>query len=452
MLAGRPDRGATTVASLESASPVVVLVLSSLILSCGARSGLELAPPTRDAGTDAAPCVPTGPERCGPIDDDCDGVIDEGLAIAPIAEAFALRTNEGETNPPELCDTCQWAWRPALVATPSGFFVPFHLGIYGGREMPALYARDTDANGAPLGEVRMVGDSVPLFLARLPGPSSTGAQWIDAGLRIGSDDLHGFVIIEASGEVRVVSAGAGRRAHGGTSVPMRDGVLSVWHQDAEPERLEAARFDASGRALGASSISGDLFTTATLTNHATSLRVDAEGAVVFVERFVSEPRAFTLHAVRLDADGRAIEEVRTITPGIDHLSQLRASATEGGYVIFDPGNGSPPTSRFVSSDLASSTAPEPIDDATGSDLAFDFLRVPGGFVVISTDAILRLDARGRTVARWRGRLAPGTDEGNGYVVSPDLALRDGRLFVGWHGTAAPGTPNTVWIRELACVE
>jgi hypothetical protein len=433
-------------------APLFVLVLSSLHAACGARTGLELAPPARDAGTDAAPCVPTGPERCGPIDDDCDGAIDEGLGLAPIAEAFALRTTEGETNPPEVCDTCQWAWRPSLVATPSGFFVPFHLGIYGSREMPALYARDTDANGAPLGEVRVVGDSVPLHLARLTGPSTTGAQWIDAVLRIGTDDLHGFVIVDPSSDVRVVSAGAGRRAHAGVSVPMRDGVLSVWRQDAEPERLEAARFDASGRALGTSTISGDLFTTATLTNHTTALRVDAEGAVVFVERFVSEPRAFTLHAVRLDADGRAIEAVRTINPGIDHLSQLRSSATDGGYVIFDPGNGSPPMTRFVLSDLVSSTAPEPIDDATGSDLAFDFLRVPGGFVVISTDAILRLDARGRTVARWRGRLAPGTDEGNAHVASPDLALREGRLFVTWHGVAESGTPNTVWIRELACVE
>jgi hypothetical protein len=368
----------------------------------------------------------------------------------PRAPSAAARSTT--TNPPGVCDTCQWAWRPSLVARPTGFFVPFHLGIYGGREMPSLYARDTDASGRPLGEVRIVTDSVPLYLARTEGPSSTGAQWIDAVLRIGTDDLHGFVIAEADGTVRVVSAGAGRRAHAGASVPMREGVLSVWHQDAEPERLEAARFDASGRALGTSVISGELFATATLTGHTVARRVEAEGAVVFVERFVSEPRAFTLHAVRLDVDGRAIESVRTITPGIDHLSQLRASATEGGYVVFDPGNGSPPRTRFVSSDLASSTAPQDIDEATGSDLTFDFLRVPGGFVVISTDAILRLDARGRTTARWRGRLAAGTDEGNAYVTTPDLAMREDRLFVAWHGIAESGTPTTFWIRELGCVD
>lgn len=428
------------------------LAVLCLLAGCGARTGLELEAPRGDAGTDAAPCVPTGAERCNATDDDCDGRVDETLAIGPIAEAHALRTTEGQTQTPEVCDTCRWAWRPSLVATAQGFFVPFHLGIYGGREMPALYARDTDPDGAPLGEVRIVGDSVPLFLARLPGPSATGAQWIDATLRIGSDDLHGFVIAEPDGTVRVVSAGGGRRAYAGASVPMRDGVLSVWHQDAEPERLEAARFDASGRALGTSTISGDLFATATLTNHTSASRVDAEGAVVFIERFVSEPRAFTLHAVRLDADGRAIEAPRTLSPGIDHLSQLRASATDGGYVVFDPGNGSPPMTRFVSSTLDRSSAPEAIDDATGSDLAFDFLRVPGGFVVISTDAILRLDAEGHTTARWRGRLAPGTDEGNAYVVTPDLALRDGRLFLAWHGIAESATANTVWIRELGCVE
>ncbi|MBX7195100.1 MAG: hypothetical protein K1X94_23805 [Sandaracinaceae bacterium] len=440
-----------------SRAPLIAWVLSWLTASCGARSGLAIpaASPDAgpaDAGTDAAPCIPTGIERCGGGDEDCDGRVDEGLPLGPIAEALTLRTTEFETNPPAVCDTCQWAWRPSLVATPTGFVVPFHLGIYGGREMPALFARDTDASGRPLGEVRHVGESVPLHLARLSGPSSTGEHWIEATLRIGADDLGGFVIVAPDGAMRVVTTGAGRRAHASSSVPLRDGALSVWQEDGAPSRLDAARFDASGRSLGSHTISGDLFTTATLTDHTIAARVDAEGAVVFVERFVSEPRAFTLHAARLDADGQAIEAPRTITPGIDHLSPMRASATDGGYLVFDPGNGSPPAVRFVSSSLETSSAPEAIDDRNGSDLAFDFLRIEGGFVVISTDAILRLDPRGHVLARWRGRLAPGTDEGNAYVVSPDLAMRGGRLFVAWHGIAPSGTPNTVWIRELGCLE
>ena len=58
--------------------------------------GLIRSLPRVDAGPDAAACVPSSPprERCNAVDDDCNGLIDEGLPYAPIAPAFALRTIE----------------------------------------------------------------------------------------------------------------------------------------------------------------------------------------------------------------------------------------------------------------------------------------------------------------------------------------------------------------------
>jgi len=444
------------VAAHRAGAGVLVTTLLAAILGCGARSGLETpsAPPDAgrpDVGADAAPCVPSGPERCGERDDDCDGRIDEGLPIAPIGEALALRTTEGDTGSSELCSSCRWAWDPVLAPTREGFLVPFHLGIYGGREMPALLSRRTDPSGAPLGEVAVIGDAVPLHMRGLDDVGETGTTFLDTELRIGTDDLASFMAVEPDGTVRVIRPTRGRRAFYATSLPIRDGVLSAWRQEEAPVRIEASRFDASGAALGVRTISGPLLDGSTLSGHTLATRLDAEGVIVFVVVFVSEPRSFTLYAIRLDADARAEMPVRI--PAEQITLEQRASRSDGGYVLFDPGNGTEAVSRFVPSSLASASEPVALDPGVdGSRLSFDFLRIPGGFVAVSGLAILRLDSEGRPTASWHGRLAPGSDEGNAYVVSPDLARRDGRLFLTWHGVAEDDTPNTVWIRELACVD
>jgi len=181
-------------------------------------------------------------------------------------------------------------------------------------------------------------------------------------------------------------------------------------------------------------------------------RTEGEGAVLFVARFVAEPRRFSLHAIRLDVDGNASEPITLLADGA--TLQLRATRTDGGYLLFDPGNGSEPTARFVDAALRMVDEPVPIDPGVdGSYLAFDYARAPGGgFLAVSTDALVRLDARGRPTASWRGRLAPGDDEGNSYVASPDLAFREGRAFVAWHGCAEDRSPKPLGLRELGCVE
>ncbi len=120
--------------------------------------------------------------------------------------------------------------------------------------------------------------------------------------------------------------------------------------------------------------------------------------------------------------------------------------------MFDPGNGAPTSARFVDASLASIEPPIDLDVVDGSDLGFDVMRIAGGLLVAAGNTLVRLDARGRPTARWTGRLAPGADEGNAYTITPDLAVRDGRTFIAWHGIERSGLPNTVWIRELGCLE
>jgi hypothetical protein len=429
------------------------------LASCGARTGLEESRAAVDAAIaadaarpiDAAPCVPATPplERCNARDDDCDGAVDEGLPYAPIAPAHTLRATEGDTGATELCSSCRWAWRPALAPTESGFLVPFHIGIYGGREEPALFARRTGADGVPLGEVEQLGMDVPLWLRRLDEADADGASWVDATWRVGSDDLAGWLVVARDGSVRALRAGLDRRAAQVTSVPVGDGVLAAWQRGGEA--LEASRFDRGGRALGVRTLAPGLLAGGGLAVHALAARADGEGAVLFVARFVAEPRRFSLHAIRIDADGDGEAPVTLLEDGA--TLQLRATRTEGGYLLFDPGNGTGASVRFVDAALVRIGEPSPIDPGVdGSDLTFDYVRAGDGFVVVSGDALVRLDLRGRPTASWRGRLAPGDDEGGAYVTTPDLAVREGRLFVAWHAIAEDRTPNPVWIRELGCVE
>jgi hypothetical protein len=54
----------------------IVGVLGFLLVACGSKTGLKVAPCDPDAG----PCCTPAAEICNGLDDDCDGAIDDGIA------------------------------------------------------------------------------------------------------------------------------------------------------------------------------------------------------------------------------------------------------------------------------------------------------------------------------------------------------------------------------------
>ena len=428
------------------------LFVSIVLGACGARSGLEVED-LRDGGVDAPPCVPRVPaiEVCNGADDDCDGTSDEGLPIGPLGEARALRTTEGDTGAEALCVSCRWAWSPSIAAVEGGMLVPFFVGIYGGREMPSLFFRRTDRDGVPVGEVGNQGVAVPLMLRRMDEPGPDGATWIDATLRVGFDDRPGWVIVERDGSLRTLEAGMRSQVRS-PSIVLGGALVAGWAHETNV-RVDVLTPDGIGVRTTSHAVRVPGIELGGLTSLALARTPRGDEGALFVARFTSEPRAFRLFAQRLDRTGTPNGEIVTLLEDDASLSML-AIGTEGGYLLFDPGNGSGPTSRFVDEAL---TRVEPpvllLETEEGSDYSFDFLPLAGGgFLVHTVDALVRLDARGAPQAMWRGRMAPGDDEQNRYVVRPDLAEIDGRLFVTWHGIEADRTPNTVWIRELACAD
>jgi hypothetical protein len=429
----------------------------ALCAACGARTPLADADAgaTADADVaavadapDAPGCIPAVPpvERCNGLDDDCDGLVDEGLPYEPIGPARALRTIEGDTHGVPQCSSCRWAWEPSLAPTATGFVVPFRIGIYGGREEPSLFSRATDADGAPLGEVRSEGAEVPLYLRRWDMPGPDGDTWIDANVRVGRDDRPGWVIVDRDGRTRVITQGAtGQRS---PSVTLNGAVIvgttAGVNVRAEQSVIEGAQVRTTSRRVLVPDIAQG-----GLTSLGLAVAPRGDGAVLFVSRFFASPRTFRLWAQRLGGSGEPVGDATLV---IAEGAPLRffAATTNDGYLIFDPGNGSPATSRFVDAELRGAGEPVALDPGTtGGALGFDYLRMPDGAWLAHTGgALVRLDPRGAPSARWSGELAP---EGRrGEVVTPDLNRRAGRTFITWQDIAPDATPNTVWVRELGC--
>ncbi len=130
--------------------PIVVLLLAG----CGSKSALQVgAPPPElpDLGPDLTRCVPSGPETCNGVDDDCDGWVDEALPLRPVGESVVFRdTGEGETG---ACDTCAWVRDLAVESTSAGMLAVWHLGYLGTEPQPNTYSRLLDDGGRPIGEI-----------------------------------------------------------------------------------------------------------------------------------------------------------------------------------------------------------------------------------------------------------------------------------------------------------
>ena len=216
--------------SLGSASfTLVALVLAVTSLGCGSKSALTIDPAaTSDTGPSgpaevcngvdddgdgrvdetlplvtcgrgacedracAAMCEPgeVSREVCGGGDEDCDGFVDEGLAIGP-TEIIDVREGAGGYD---RCDTCRWASNTQIVPREGGgAFVFWSHGILGGSEIANVWGREVDAAMRPIGEPRLLSDTLVLLgIRRVPGLYE--AHGLHVGVqRIGREDRTVFV-------------------------------------------------------------------------------------------------------------------------------------------------------------------------------------------------------------------------------------------------------------------
>ena len=82
--AAPPDAAPPDVAPLDAAPPDAAPPDARLPDAALPDAALPDAAPFDAAPLDATPCTPTGPERCGGGDEDCDGRIDEGFPVGAI--------------------------------------------------------------------------------------------------------------------------------------------------------------------------------------------------------------------------------------------------------------------------------------------------------------------------------------------------------------------------------
>jgi hypothetical protein len=435
------------------------ITLLVLVAGCGAKSALEITA-ARDASVNDAPrldapgdagspdtavCVPEG-ERCNGRDDDCDGMLDEGLGFGPLGEVIVLRSTELDTGD---CGSCSWAWEPVLAPNDAGGLTAlFRIGIYGGREQPNVITRALDRRGEPVGPLTVTPDLVILSSHRLrtsrgPGDPTLVAAQIRRG--IGAREVGGWLTVDRAGVIETVSPPY--RASPPIAV-LGDRVISIDTDSRRAVLVHTASLD------GSDPTSTEIEFEELLTVFPGFNETEV-GLVVLT--YVGAIHA--LHFVSVNGRGEIVAGPRDLEH--PYRSYPRLVGTSEGFLFVLPGDRDEEASIATMGHDGATVLPlRPVPELHGplsdSGLSDGFAHHPTApeLVLVTTNPyepgdmhVVRIDEHAEILAEWSGP-APG-----GYVVYPEVLFTDdGRLLIAWHDVEADATPNRVYVREFGCSE
>jgi len=388
-------------------------------------------------------CVPgeAVPEACNHLDDDCDGMIDEGLGFGEVAGPYVIRpAREGSAGD---CSSCAWAHVVALADTPEGMLALWLLGFDGSYPEPNAFRRMLDSDGRPAGDIELLTERNLLRVQLLPGPEDQ--VLLVHCVRTRSDDYAATVFLDGTGEVlgepeiRFDEPGCGWAS---TLVPYRQAhALSAFQAGTASPVYELMDWEA--RSLGSHHVEWENTSLPTFAANEVgvamvhSVERSAEQFLFQLLDFtgapVTEPELVGLEGFEHRGPGVASDGVRWLVITSDDYG--------GGFVRtwFEQGGG-------VS---AEPTLSEPEVHPSRVQL----LRYQDGFLLSGYGSIheplryflfvWRLDAEGEVTDRWE------MTEGD-FRDPPAFVVRDGRVFMLYSTGGFEG--SRVELRELGCVE
>ena len=491
-LSPRPPARATGGLSRAARRGLCDLLLLALA-ACGAKSGLELPPdgstvpaipescngldddgdglvaediPPVTCGSGACrnevwcedgvfpPCrpLPGRAETCNGLDDDCDGDVDEGLGFGPLGPPREVREGFGSGGD---CSTCNWAWDTALARVGDGYLALWRLGISGGHEVPDLYGRPLSRTLEPTGPARVLASDVVLDLRVVPSDVPADDTLLESALRVGRDDVAGWVRVSPAGEVSVESRSYDlyvecRAARAGETVWTGERLVTVcWGGDRI--HVVAASRDGIGRGGAAYDWDG-----------AAGGNVAVYGGYVGVRTYgVRYDGTRSVAFLLLDAAGEPLSGPREIH--VPYASWARLIGTSAGWLHWHPVGG-PSLQQLLSREGDPLTEPAEFPDRRriGDNPLSDVQVVErdGGRVLSvwqspwgEPDADLHvefLDDRGAVVRAWHGPVGEG--EADSVVVDPHAVLDGERVLMTWHGLAEDYGASPVYVQSFGCVD
>jgi len=399
-------------------------------------------------------CVPREPaaETCNLIDDDCDGQVDEGFGFGPLGETVTLRTDEFDTGD---CTSCRWAFGTSITPTEDGFLALWNLGLSGGAEEPNLYGRRLDSSGNLAGSIELLRSD--LFLTIDPvlalEPKPPRGLPLDAIYRVGSDDVPGLLFVDSSGTTDAVLPTPASGAYGVPRMVWTGArFVSAWEDDY---KLRVAVLDANGV------LEHEVKVDALERPAAITLGVYRDRVGILVSRYVDVPETRDQWFILLDALGNVVQPAHPID--VEYASWQRLVGTEEGWLHIRPnGFGEPSTRQPLD------PAGDPLDGATtfedgrhlsdsgGQDIFVPLVDQNETLAVWQSPEggqmnVEFLDSRGQTRRHWSGPIPvlPGQEED--YLADPHVAIAADRVVVLWHGGAPNNLPNRVMERSFGCV-